>query len=74
MKTQPAPNVLGKTDADRAAIQAKTIAELATRCEGPTQFEAFDNAFRASLTVSKTAIVKEEAHQKQLRVKRRTKQ
>jgi hypothetical protein len=51
--------------------QAETIAELAARCAGPSQFENFDRAFRASLTVSKEAILKEEARQKRLRAKKR---
>jgi hypothetical protein len=52
-------------------LQKKTIAELASRCEGPDQFGNFDRAFRASLTVSKEAVMKEEARQKRLRAKRR---
>ena len=59
-----------KADAD---VQAKTITELAARCDGPGQFENFDRAFRHSLTVSKAAVVKEEARLKRLRAKRRTK-
>jgi len=53
--------------------QAETIAALAARCDGPNQFENFDRAFRASLTVSKAAVVKEETRLKRLRAKRRTK-
>jgi hypothetical protein len=51
--------------------QAETIADLNARCAGPNQFENFDRAFRASLTVSKEAVLKEEARQKRLRGKRR---
>ncbi len=51
--------------------QADTLADLNARCEGPNQFEKFDRAFRASLTVSKTAILREEARLK--RVKERKK-
>jgi len=43
--------------------QAETIAELNTRCEGQDQFEKFDCAFRASLTVPKAEILKKEARQ-----------
>jgi hypothetical protein len=51
--------------------QAKTIADLAARCEGPSQFENFDRAFRASLNVSKPALLKEEARQKRARARKR---
>ena len=51
--------------------QSETIAELNARCEGPGQFERFDRAFRASLTVSKDALLKKEARQKRERAKRR---
>jgi hypothetical protein len=53
--------------------QAETIADLDARCAGPNLFENFDRAFRASLTVSKEAILREEARQKRLRAKRRAK-
>ena len=53
-------------------LRAKTIANLAGRCEGPDQFERFDRAFRASLTVPKDALLKKEARQKRIRAKRRT--
>ncbi len=53
--------------------QAETIAALESRCEGPGQFEKFDRAFRASLTVSKAALLKEEARQKRARAKKRAK-
>jgi hypothetical protein len=53
--------------------QAETIAELNARCDGPNQFEKFDRAFRASLSVSKEALVKEEAKQKRARARKRAK-
>jgi len=53
--------------------QAETIAALALRCDGPDQAEKFDRAVRASLSVSKEAVLKEEARQKKLRAKRRSK-
>lgn len=53
--------------------QAETIADLNRRCEGPDQFGKFDRAFRASLTVSKTELLKKEARQKQARAKKRAK-
>jgi hypothetical protein len=56
-----------------APTQAETIASIAARCEGPDQFRNFDSAFRHSLTIPKAAVVKEEARQKRLRAKRRTK-
>jgi hypothetical protein len=61
-----------KTDpAERARIQAEAIAAIAARCDGPNQFETFDSAFRHSLTLSKDAVVQEEARLKRLRAKRR---
>jgi hypothetical protein len=53
--------------------QAKTIAEIAARCEGPNQFDNFDRAFRHSLTVPKEAVLKEEARLKRARARKRTK-
>src|SRR5947209_7073132 len=53
----------------RAKTQALTIAELSARCDGPNQFENFDRAFRKSLTVSKEALLKEEARLKRARKK-----
>jgi hypothetical protein len=53
--------------------QAETIAELNARCEGPNQFEHFDRGVRASLSVSKEAVMKEEARLKRLRARRRAK-
>ena len=57
----------------RAQIQAETIAAISARCDGPNQFENFDNAFRHSLTLSKGAVVKEEARLKKLRARKRAK-
>ena len=54
-------------------LQAKTILDLADRCDNPNQFTNFDHAFRASLTVSKDTVLKEEARLKKLRAKGRTK-
>jgi hypothetical protein len=56
----------------KESTQAETIAALALRCEVPNQFENFDMAVRASLSVSKEAIVKEEARLKKLRVRKRS--
>lgn len=53
--------------------QAETIADLSARCDGPDQFAKFDRAFRASLSVSKVALLKEEAKQKRARAKKRAK-
>ncbi|MDQ2947974.1 MAG: hypothetical protein M3Y27_18910 [Acidobacteriota bacterium] len=53
--------------------QAETIAALAVRCDGPNQFDNFDRAFRATLTVSKAAVLKEEARIKRARAKKRAK-
>jgi hypothetical protein len=53
--------------------QAETIAELADRCDGPDQFEKFDKAFRASLTVPKATLLKEEARLKRARARKRAK-
>lgn len=53
--------------------QAETIAELNARCDGPDQFDNFDRAFRKTLTVSKTALLKEEAKIKRARAKKRAK-
>jgi hypothetical protein len=55
------------------ATQAETIAILAARCDDQNQFEKFDRAVRASLSVSKEAVLKEEARQKKLRARRRAK-
>jgi hypothetical protein len=51
-------------------LQAKTIADLAARCDAPNQFDNFDRVFRASLTVSKADVAKEERRLKRLRAKR----
>lgn len=53
--------------------QAETISELNARCDGPNQFSNFDRGVRASLSVSKETILKEEARQKRLRARRRAK-
>ena len=53
--------------------QAETIKELSARCEGPDQFQRFDNAFRASLSVPKPTVVKEEARLKRARARKRAK-
>ena len=57
----------------KAQVQAETIAAIAARCDGPNQFENFDRAFRHSLTVSKEAVLKEEARQKKQRARQRAK-
>ena len=60
-----------KTDPEtQARIQAETIAAISARCDGPNQFENFDRAFRHSLTLSKDAVVKEEARLKRQRGRR----
>ncbi len=64
MKSQPAPTVPGNTPGGSSDLHAKTIADLAARCAGPNQFATFDTAFRASLTVSKAAILQDEARAK----------
>jgi hypothetical protein len=51
--------------------QAETIAELNARCDGANQFGNFDRAFRKSLTVSKAALLKEEARLKRARARKR---
>jgi hypothetical protein len=53
--------------------QAETIAELNARCDGPNQFEKFDRGVRASLSVSKAAVLKEEVRLKRLRARKRAK-
>jgi len=53
--------------------QAETIKELSARSEGPDQFQNFDRAFRASLTVPKSAVVKQEARLKRARARKRAK-
>ena len=53
--------------------QSETIADLAARCAGPNEFENFDRAFRKTLTVSKEAILKEDARWKRERARRRSK-
>ena len=51
--------------------QAETIAELNARCDGPGQFDKFDRGVRASLSVSKEAVLKEETRLKRLRARKR---
>ena len=53
--------------------QAETIADLAVRCAGPNEFENFDRAVRKSLTVSREAILKEDARWKRERARKRAK-
>ena len=53
--------------------QAETITDLNARCDGQNQFRNFDQAFRASLTVSKAAVLKEEARIKRARARKRAK-
>jgi hypothetical protein len=53
--------------------QTETIADLAARCDGPNQFENFDRAFRKTLTVSKAALLKEEARLKRASARKRAK-
>jgi hypothetical protein len=59
-----------KTDPE---TQARTVADIAARCDGPDQFSNFDRAFRHSLTIPKEAVLKEEARQKKARALRRAK-
>jgi hypothetical protein len=47
--------------------QTETLADLNARCDGLNQFEKFDRAFRASLTVPKAALLKKEARIKRAR-------
>ncbi len=51
--------------------QSETLSDLNTRCEGPEQFDRFDRAFRASLTVSKTELLKEEARLKRAKARKK---
>ena len=53
--------------------QVETIKELSARCDGPDQFKRFDNAFRASLSIPKPAVMKEEARLKRARARKRAK-
>jgi len=53
--------------------QSETIADLSARCAGPDQFQNFDRAFRHSLTVPKSAVLKEDARWKRARAKKRAK-
>jgi hypothetical protein len=71
MKPLSAPHVPEKRMPMKS--QSETIAELDARCAGPNQFENFDRAFRASLNVSKPALLKEEARRKRARTRTRAK-
>lgn len=53
--------------------QAETIADLNARCERPNQFDNFDRGVRASLSVSKEAVLKAEAREKRANAKKRAK-
>ena len=53
--------------------QAETIADLSARCAGPNEFQNFDRAFRASLTVTKETVLKEDARWKRAQAKKRAK-
>jgi hypothetical protein len=53
--------------------QAETIADLSARCAGPNEFDNFDRAFRASLSVSKDAVLKDDKRWKRARAKKRAK-
>jgi len=53
--------------------QAETIADLAARCERLDQFDRFDRGIRASLSVSKEAVLKAEAREKKHRARERRK-
>jgi hypothetical protein len=53
--------------------QAETIADLNVRCDGPNQFDNFDRGIRASLSVPKEAVLKEEARLKRARARKRAK-
>jgi hypothetical protein len=55
----------------RQKTQDETLADLNARCDGPNQFEKFDQAFRASLTVPKTALLKEEARLKRAKERKK---
>ena len=57
----------------RAPTQAETIADLNERCERPDQFANFDRGVRASLSVSKEAVLKAEVLQKRSRARTRAK-
>lgn len=52
-------------------LSENALKELAQRCDGPDQFENLDRAFRHSLTLSKDAVLKEEARLKRLRARKR---
>jgi hypothetical protein len=53
--------------------QAETIADLALRCDRPEQFDRFDRGIRASLSVSKEAVLKAETRVKRANARKRAK-
>jgi hypothetical protein len=53
--------------------QAETIADLSARCAGPNEFENFDRAFRAGLSVPKAALLREDKRWARARAKKRAK-
>lgn len=55
----------------RADEFLETIAALVLRCDGPGQFRNFDRTVRASMGVSKEAVLKAEAKEKRARAIRR---
>ena len=57
----------------KSDVQADAITRLSAQCEGPDQFENFDRGVRASLSVPKEVVMKEEARQKRVRAKKRIK-
>jgi hypothetical protein len=57
----------------KSKSQSETLAVLNARCDGPNQFDKFDRAFTASLTVSKATLLKEEARIKRARARKRAK-
>ena len=46
-------------------------AELAARCDGPDQFEKFDQPFRKVIAVPRATILKEEAKWKRARARKK---
>jgi hypothetical protein len=72
LKNMPCRNAT-RYDQDSVKTQAETIADLSARCAGPNEFENFDRAFRQSLTVPKSALLKEDARWKRVRAKKRAK-
>jgi len=72
-KTGPDFGTPRETYMKNQPTQADTIADIAARCDRPDQFSNFDRAVQASLSVSKEAVLKEEARQKKSRARRRAK-